>query len=56
MYDTFVPQHTKQYAKIGNDIYQALISYKNNVETKKFPKKTHSAHLTEEVLQSIRNG
>ena len=56
MYGTFVPKHTKQYAKIGDNISQALITYKNDVESKTFPKEKHSAHLTEEVLQSLRNG
>jgi len=55
MYGTFVPKHTKQYATIGYDISQALITYKNDVEAKTFPKEKHSAHLTEEVLQSLRN-
>ena len=55
MYGTFVPKHTKQYATIGDDISQALITYKNDVEAKTFPKEKHSAHLTEEVLQSLRN-
>jgi 3-methyl-2-oxobutanoate hydroxymethyltransferase len=56
MYGTFVPKHTKQYAKIGDGILEALITYKNDVESKKFPEEKHSAHLTQEVLQSLRNG
>ena len=55
MYGTFVPKHTKQYAKIGEDISDAIISYKNDVEAKSFPEEKHSAHLTQEVLQSLRD-
>ena len=55
MYGTFVPKHTKQYANIGDDISQALVNYKNDVEEKAFPEKEHSAHLDAKVLQSLRH-
>ena len=56
LYDSFVPKHTKRYAKIGDDISQALIAYKKDVEAKTFPKEKHSTHLNNNVLQFLNNG
>ena len=56
MFGTFVPKHTKQYAKLGDNIVDIITQYRGEVETGKFPEAKHSAHLKEEIIDSIRNG
>lgn len=55
MFGTFIPKHTKQYAKLDDNIYDALVAYKNDVSTKQFPEEKHSTHLDNQVLESLRN-
>jgi len=55
LFGTFIPKHTKQYAKISDDIYEALLIYKNEVETKQFPEDKHSTNLDSKVLESLDN-
>ncbi len=56
MFGTFVPKHTKQYAKLGDNIVDIITQYRAEVEDGKFPEAKHSAHLKEEIIDSIRNG
>jgi len=56
MFGTFVPKHTKQYAKLGNDIINLISQYRAEVESGLFPEAKHSAHIAEEILDSIRIG
>ncbi len=56
MFGTFVPKHTKQYAKLGDNIVDIITQYRAEVEAGKFPEVKHSAHLKEEIIDSIRNG
>ena len=56
MFGTFAPKHTKQYAKLGDNIVDIITQYRGEVETGKFPESKHSAHLKEEIIDSIRNG
>ena len=56
MFGSFVPKHTKQYAKLGDNIVDIITQYRAEVEAGKFPEVKHSAHLKEEIIDSIRNG
>jgi len=55
MFGTFVPKHTKQYAKLGDGIVDAISQYRIEVEAGKFPEKQHSAHFSEDIIDSIRS-
>ncbi|MBC8312214.1 MAG: 3-methyl-2-oxobutanoate hydroxymethyltransferase [Candidatus Marinimicrobia bacterium] len=55
MFGTFVPKHTKQYAKLGDNIVDIISQYRTEVETGEFPTAKHSAHLKEEIIDSIRS-
>ena len=56
MFGSFVPKHTKQYAKLGDNIVDIITQYRAEVEAGSFPEAKHSAHLKEEIIDSIRNG
>jgi 3-methyl-2-oxobutanoate hydroxymethyltransferase len=56
MFGTFVPKHTKQYAKLGDHIINFISKYRIEVESGIFPETKHSAHITEEIIDSINAG
>lgn len=56
LFGTFVPKHTKQYSKLGDNIVDTISQYRADVETGKFPEAKHSAHLKEEIINAIRSG
>ena len=56
MFGTFVPKHTKQYAKLGDNIIGLISQYRTEVESGLFPEAKHSAHMAVEVVDSIRTG
>jgi len=56
MFGAFVPKHTKQYAKLGDSIILTITQYRNEVEAGTFPEDKHSAHLSEDIIDSIRAG
>jgi len=56
MFGTFVPKHTKQYAKLGDNIIGLISQYRAEVESGLFPEAKHSAHMAVEVVDSIRTG
>jgi 3-methyl-2-oxobutanoate hydroxymethyltransferase len=56
MFGAFVPKHTKQYAKLGDNIVDLISQYRAEVESGIFPEKEHSAHIAEEIINSIHTG
>ena len=53
LFDTFVPKHAKQFAKIADIISNAIGSYKNEVESEKFPSKEHYTSIDKAIIKKI---
>jgi 3-methyl-2-oxobutanoate hydroxymethyltransferase len=48
LFDKFTPKFVKQYAQLHSEIDQALLSFKKEVESGKFPKAEHSFSILDE--------
>jgi len=53
LFDTFVPKHAKQFAKIADIISNAIGSYKNEVESEKFPSKEHYTSIDKAIIKKL---
>jgi 3-methyl-2-oxobutanoate hydroxymethyltransferase len=53
LFDRFKPKFVKTYIDLNKEITNALISYKEEVETRSFPDLEHSFQITEENWQSF---
>jgi 3-methyl-2-oxobutanoate hydroxymethyltransferase len=54
LFDRFVPKFVKQYVKLSSLISEAVKSFKEEVESGKFPGKEHSFVMKEEELDKLR--
>ena len=54
LFDRFVPKFVKQYANISKEIEKAILKFKEEVESGKFPGKEHSFTMNKEELDKIK--
>lgn len=54
LFDRFVPKFVKQYTNISKEIERAILEFKDEVKTGKFPGKEHSFSINEEELKKIK--
>ena len=54
LFDRFTPKFVKQYVKINESINSAITSYKEDVETKRFPEKKHTFTIKADELEKVR--
>ena len=53
LFDRFTPRFVKQYAQTANLIEEALVQYRDEVQTGQFPAKEHSFTIKDEVIQGL---
>lgn len=53
LFDRFVPKFVKQYRNLSTEIVDALMEYKEDVKTGKFPEGKHSFTIKEEELKRL---
>jgi 3-methyl-2-oxobutanoate hydroxymethyltransferase len=53
LFDRFTPKFVKQYAKINESINQAIISYKEDVEKRRFPEEKHAFTIAADELERV---
>ncbi len=53
LFDRFLPKHVKKYANLAGDIEQAILDYKSEVETRKFPAVENTFEIPEEEWQAL---
>jgi 3-methyl-2-oxobutanoate hydroxymethyltransferase len=53
LYEAFVPKHTRQYARLGGTIREALVAYKTEVEQRRFPTTAHATSIDEALLAGL---
>ncbi len=53
LFDRFTPKFVKQYVKINEYINKAIVSYKEDVETQKFPEKKHAFTIKADELEKV---
>jgi 3-methyl-2-oxobutanoate hydroxymethyltransferase len=54
LYDKIHPKFVKQYTDLSNIILKALVEYKEDIKSRKFPEEKHTSHLNEEELTELR--
>ena len=54
LFDRFVPKFVKQYANISKQIEKAILKFKEEVKSGKFPGKEHSFTMNKEELDKIK--
>lgn len=55
LFDAFVPRHTKQFAKIGEIMREAISQYVQEVGRREFPSLENSFNMSDKVLAELRN-
>lgn len=53
LFDRFTPRFVKQYAHTATLIEEALVQYRDEVQTGQFPAKEHSFTIKDEVIQGL---
>ena len=53
LFDRFVPKFVKQYAKIGENIAEAIAQYKAEVTERKFPAEEHGFSMSDEEYRKM---
>jgi 3-methyl-2-oxobutanoate hydroxymethyltransferase len=53
LFDRFTPKFVKKYTDIGSVIFNAIVQYKSDVESKRFPEEAHSFTIRTEELKEI---
>jgi 3-methyl-2-oxobutanoate hydroxymethyltransferase len=53
LFETFVPKHTHQYAKLGDAMRSAIATYKTEVEQRLFPTTAHAASMDTDLLTDL---
>jgi 3-methyl-2-oxobutanoate hydroxymethyltransferase len=53
LFDKFTPRFVKQYAQLHKDIRRALMSYKEEVESREFPKEEHNFTISDEEWKTF---
>jgi len=54
LFEDFIPRHTKQYAKLGEAMREAIEHYVDDVRSRSFPTAENSFTMKEEVLAELR--
>jgi len=55
LFGTFVPKHTRQYTQLSETISESLTKYKNEVQEGVFPSEEHSAHISSEIINAVKD-
>ena len=53
LYTDIVPRHAKQYARLAEEIKNAVTAYMNEVKSNTFPTMKHSYTMDESILESL---
>lgn len=53
MFETFTPKFAKKYINLNQLIRQAIIQYRDEVKSRKFPDEEHSYGVSDEVMEAI---
>lgn len=53
LFETFVPKHTHQYARLGEAMRSAIATYKQDVEARRFPTPDHATSMEAERLADL---
>lgn len=53
MFETFTPKFAKKYINLNHLIREAILQYRNEVKSRKFPDEEHSYGMSDEVMQAI---
>lgn len=53
MFETFTPKFAKKYINLNQLIRQAIIQYRDEVKSRKFPDEEHSYGMSDEVMEAI---
>lgn len=53
LFDDFIPRHTKRFAEIGSQMQNAIITYREEVQARKFPTDEQSFAMSEEVFDAL---
>jgi 3-methyl-2-oxobutanoate hydroxymethyltransferase len=53
LFETFVPKHTHQYARLGEAMRSAIATYKIEVEQRRFPTMAHSPSMETDLLADL---
>lgn len=54
LFEDFVPRHTRQYARLGDAMREAMAAYVQDVQERRFPTDENSFSMTEDVLAQVR--
>jgi 3-methyl-2-oxobutanoate hydroxymethyltransferase len=54
LFDKFVPKFVKQYTQIRSVILEALVAYRDEVKTGKFPAEEHTFKISDEALAQLK--
>ena len=54
LYTDIVPKHAKQYARLAEEIKNAVTAYMNEVKSNTFPTMKHSYTMDESILESLK--
>lgn len=54
LYDRFQPKFAKRYAHLGDTAKEAILAFKNEVETGQFPRREHSFIMKKEELEKLK--
>jgi 3-methyl-2-oxobutanoate hydroxymethyltransferase len=53
MFETFTPKFAKKYINLNQLIREAILQYRNEVKSRKFPDEEHSYGMSDEVMEAI---
>lgn len=53
LFETFVPKHTHQYARLGEAMRSAIATYKTEVEQRRFPTTAHGSSMEADLLADL---
>ena len=53
LFDRFTPKFVKRYAELRQPMLEALITYREEVETRQFPTPAHSYALPKQELEQL---
>ena len=53
LFETFVPKHTHQYARLGEAMCSAIATYKTEVEQRLFPTAAHATSIDVDLLADL---
>jgi 3-methyl-2-oxobutanoate hydroxymethyltransferase len=54
LFDRYTPKFVKQYVNLNEEIFKAVMNYKNDVLTGRFPAKEHTFTIKEEELNKLK--